>query len=187
MATLCTLPKAQVIFLPLVKLAHQCISAEDAHNTLSRLAKGVRAQHSLMQVVFRHGARTPLESLYWPSTEWTSCPTSYPTALNLSLFDPNDSKVTPFITDITAPELPGGCRMGRLTSNGYDMAVRLGQQLRRRYVDQHGLVPGSYVPGSIAAYSTAIQRTVDTLQGVLSGLYPGAAAVLPVGVRSESR
>jgi hypothetical protein len=26
-----------------------------------------------MQVIFRHGARTPLSNLYWPNTSWTHC------------------------------------------------------------------------------------------------------------------
>lgn len=144
-----------------------------------------------LQVVFRHGARTTLQNTYWPDTQWTNCPEKFPSSLNLDLYDPYDSQITPNITDMTTPKLPGGCRMGRLTNNGYDMAVKLGQMLRRRYIDQYKLIPSSYRADSIFAHSTASQRTVNTLRGVLSGLYPdtaaAAAAVIRVSVRNESQ
>jgi hypothetical protein len=90
--------------------------------------------------------------------------------------------------------------MGMLTNNGYNMAVELGQQLRERYILKHRLLPAQYgVPASsrqlpassrrrlpasnafpasshgLLAETTASQRTVLTLQGVLSGLYPAGA------------
>jgi hypothetical protein len=82
--------------------------------------------------------------------------------------------------------------MGMLTNIGYHMAVQLGHQLRERYILQHRLLPAQYgfpassrhLPASTAfpasgqgllAETTASQRTVLTLQGVLSGLYPAGA------------
>lgn len=137
------------------------------------------------QVVFRHGARTPLSNLYWPDTKWHNCNLPRPGSVNISLYDATGAAKPPNITDVdSAPVLPGGCRMGRLTNNGYNMAVELGRRLRQRYVQQHQLLPAAYSAASLLAQTTAFERTVFTLQGVLSGLYPGTAAVVPVACRT---
>jgi hypothetical protein len=84
-----------------------------------------------------------------------------------------------------APQLPGGCRMGSLTDTGFQEALALGAQLRRRYIQSTPpLLPQQcYSPCHVSARSTAVRRTVTTLRGVLSGLWPGSAAVVPVAVR----
>ncbi len=51
-------------------------------------------------------------------------------------------------------------------------AVRLGQWLRKRYVDDLGFFPRQYEEQSFSLRTTTIQRTSQTLHGVLSGLYP---------------
>jgi hypothetical protein len=73
--------------------------------------------------------------------------------------------------------------MGHLTDVGFQMALDLGSQLRQRYIDQHKLLPHRLDLNLVHAESTAVQRTVATLRGVLSGLYPNASGVVPVAVR----
>jgi hypothetical protein len=133
----------------------------------------------------------------------------------MSLYDADGGTQPPPIPDAgTSPILPGGCRIGMLTNNGYNMAVQLGQQLRERYIVRHRLLPPRYgfptsdspygrfpashrrrqgVPasdGALLAETTASQRTVLTLQGVLSGLYPAGTvakgAAVPVACRKAA-
>jgi hypothetical protein len=46
-------------------------------------------------------------------------------------------------------------------------ALAYGQQLRRRYMQELGLLPEQYTPGPVYAKSTMFTRTVATLRGVL--------------------
>lgn len=103
-----------------------------------------------LQVVFRHGARTPLTNLYWPEQQWTSCTAQHPGSINISLYDSAGGIEVPNVTDLeTAPDLPGGCKMGRLTDNGYLMAEHLGRALRQRYIHHHKLLPEQYTPTAV--------------------------------------
>lgn len=128
-------------------------------------------QLELVQVAFRHGARTPLSEQYWPATQWVNCKDNYEGAQVL-LRDENGEPDPPPLLDLNAPKLPGGCRQGQLTINGYRMAKNLGRWLRRRYVNQFDLLPAAYEPRTLAARTTCIDRTYKTLQGVITGLYP---------------
>jgi len=76
------------------------------------------------QVVFRHGARTPLATLYYPDDfAWTNCAAgmSYAGA-RLALRDAAGGGVPPPITDRDSPALPGGCAAGILTEQGWRVA-----------------------------------------------------------------
>ncbi|KXZ49979.1 hypothetical protein GPECTOR_18g135 [Gonium pectorale] len=132
-----------------------------------------------VQVVFRHGARTPLNTLYgFGGANWTHCQDHYKAS---------------------------GCRQGTLTEAGYGMALNLGSWLRNRYVGGTApsgggatrgflpdLAPGDLptAPAAAAAAdggrwgwdpavaslrTTPIRRTVATLRGVLTGLWPRLA------------
>jgi hypothetical protein len=50
--------------------------------------------------------------------------------------------------------------------------VELGTWLRETYIEKHGLLPPEYDPSLMSLRTTCIQRTILTLQGVLSGLFP---------------
>ena len=86
--------------------------------------------------------------------------------------------------------LPGGGLPGALTKTGLLQTFDLGAELRRRYVDEEATTPGVAVRGQyllpahwsngtsgqlVHARSTKTRRTVESLRGVLSGLYPRAA------------
>jgi hypothetical protein len=64
------------------------------------------------------------------------------------------------------------------------MALDLGARLRRTYIDQHKLLPARQLDAQLLhVESTAVQRTVTTLRGVLNGLYPNSTAAVKVAVR----
>ncbi|KAG2482519.1 hypothetical protein HYH03_018564 [Edaphochlamys debaryana] len=164
----------------------------------------------LLQVVHRHGARTPLTELYTFGANWTHCSDHYK-GVEVELFDENGGATAPPTTDPAPPVLPGGCRQGTLTPNGYDMALALGTWLRGRYVTGRGPeggflpdlragsparasaagAPGSgatpgagtasgpwpWVGSGVAVLrTTPYRRTIATLRGVLTGLWPALEA-----------
>ncbi|KAK9824986.1 hypothetical protein WJX81_003696 [Elliptochloris bilobata] len=134
-------------------------------------------------MVFRHGARTPLTAQYWGSAHWKAegadalCGT-LPGTVQLSITEKSGGPRPECEGDTTQANtvLPGGCTSGELTLSGQAQARELGAWLRHRYVDSAGFLPPDYQDGVVAACTTNYRRTVDTLAGVLSGLWPSVAA-----------
>lgn len=56
--------------------------------------------------------------------------------------------------------------------------VDLGIWLRERYVHKFGLVPPHFDPSLVSLRTTCIQRTILTLQGVLTGFFPDLQVVI---------
>lgn len=133
-----------------------------------------RARLKLAQVVFRHGSRSPLNLYYWPHTKWDVCQPTYE-GFDIDVVDSAGAKDPPPLIDKNASTLPGGCKMGQLTSTGYQQAKDLGAWLKHRYTQEFSLLPSSYQEGVIFSWTTSFTRTINTLRGVLSGLYPDAA------------
>jgi lysophosphatidic acid phosphatase type 6 len=141
----------------------------------------------LVQVVFRHGARTPLGKKYWPhllgeAGAWDVCGAAPP--FPLAPLDVREEGGGPrprnaHDAEQVAARLPGGaCHRGELTREGYAQARALGEWLRRRYVDGARFLPDVYDPsdGAVGARSTNYARTLATIAGVWTGLYPELAA-----------
>ncbi len=156
---------------PVLLQSHVSMASGDPKQVL-----GEGARLLLVQAVFRHGARTPLSQLYWPATEWHVCPRVYP-GVGLDIRDSRGAAQPPPVLDPVMPALPGGnCTMGTLTTAGYQQALALGSYLRSRYVAGEKLLSGDYEPSAVFAHTTSMRRTIATLRGVLSGLYPSDAA-----------
>lgn len=121
-------------------------------------------------VVFRHGARTPLSSLLYSDVEWRcDDEAGMYGGPDLVLRDASPGAPPgappPPVIDEDVPRLPGGCRAGTLTKNGFAMAVALGERLRRRYVEDLKLLPaGRFEEGMIKAHTTMYRRTQQTLR-----------------------
>eukprot|EP00200_Dunaliella_tertiolecta_P002707 CAMPEP_0202357266 /NCGR_PEP_ID=MMETSP1126-20121109/11362_1 /ASSEMBLY_ACC=CAM_ASM_000457 /TAXON_ID=3047 /ORGANISM="Dunaliella tertiolecta, Strain CCMP1320" /LENGTH=445 /DNA_ID=CAMNT_0048950113 /DNA_START=101 /DNA_END=1438 /DNA_ORIENTATION=- len=133
------------------------------------------ARLALVQVVFRHGARTPLTSKHKlfeaPEVQWDCCGSAFtPVPISMTTIDgkpaPENSHNTRQIRSI----LQGGCHMGQLTTQGQLQALDFGQWLRKRYIEELGFLPPQYKEGMLHARTTNFQRTALTLAGVLTGL-----------------
>lgn len=129
----------------------------------------------LVQVVFRHGARTPLSANYWPDLvdAWDVCGKLYD-PVPVEVID-ETGKPRP-VNDHNAKQmatiLNGGCHKGELTREGQHQARSFGRWLRHRYIDTLNFLPDEYATGTLYGRTTNYARTIATLQGVLTGLFP---------------
>ena len=151
---------------------------------------GLELKHVI--VFFRHGARAPLtENARAHDHTWSYCNEAKP-------FDPVSIAVTGLggkprpvcKMDVNQRKVlfPGGCHKGQLTSVGWMQARNLGSWLRERYVQRgpYSLVPGTFDADLVRVRTTNIARTIDTANGVLSGLFPGTPASSPIPIETAS-
>jgi len=72
--------------------------------------------------------------------------------------------------------------IGELTSLGMNQHFKLGTKLRKRYVNQLKLLPVKYVNNEMYVRCTDFNRTIQSAESLLSGLYPlGLGPVLMNG------
>jgi hypothetical protein len=125
-----------------------------------------------VQIVFRHGDRTPLAVLpghLAPAQTWTC--DSFEVAESVPLeSDPSFSFQRFFINGLNF--LPGTCSTGQLTMLGAKQHYELGSQFRQRYVDTLQFLPAEFDPSTIKIRSTDVYRTRLSVQSQLHGLYP---------------
>ncbi len=62
--------------------------------------------------------------------------------------------------------------LGELTAHGMNQEFKLGSELRKRYIEQSGLLSPQYINNSIYVRSTDFNRTINSAQSLLAGLYP---------------
>ncbi|XP_023271649.1 lysophosphatidic acid phosphatase type 6 [Seriola lalandi dorsalis] len=130
----------------------------------------------LVQVLFRHGARTPLKSI--PDVmevQWV------PTLLE----PPAHTHINYVVTDLhggprpTAPVedsyrrniLTGGTFPGQLTTVGMQQLYELGKRLRRRYVEEIPFLNPTFSPAEVYVRSTNIVRTIESAKCLIAGLF----------------
>jgi hypothetical protein len=141
------------------------------------------------QVCFRHGARTPYRDVESaPRIRWEPDEVESKRRLDLAaiVVQPrSDATGLPVGAPLSAAEveqidlhfhpepLDGGAKAARLTRVGMEQAVALGRELRAQYAQ---LVPQEWplAQPMVLVRSTETERTIETAQGVLSGLFPGA-------------
>ncbi|EGR26868.1 hypothetical protein IMG5_206590 [Ichthyophthirius multifiliis] len=63
-------------------------------------------------------------------------------------------------------------REGQLSSVGMLQQYNLGTLIRQDYVTNQKFLPGNYDVNSIYAFSSNVNRTLQSLQSFLIGLYP---------------
>jgi len=141
----------------------------------------------LVHVVFRHGARTPLTDKFWEGQVWDCCGEPYKEArVEIHTKGGGPQPVSGKNDEQVSTVLAGGCHKGELTILGKIQARELGKWLRQRYCADLGFLPASYQEGSISAHTTNMARTVQTLTGVVSGLYSDMPADRPLQVTTAA-
>ena len=70
----------------------------------------------------------------------------------------------------------------QLTAKGMQQQFELGKKLRRRYVEEFSLLPATYANGAVYAVANGMNRTIQSAQCLLFGLYPlGSGPMLANG------
>ncbi|KAI4896960.1 hypothetical protein NFI96_017926 [Prochilodus magdalenae] len=130
----------------------------------------------LVQVLFRHGARTPLKSI--PDVleaQWV------PDLLEV----PDHTKINYVVTDLQggprppapvedsyrARTLTGGTYPGQLTTLGMQQLYDLGMRLRKRYMQDVAFLTPSFNHKEVYIRSTNIVRTIDSAKCLVAGLF----------------
>lgn len=147
-------------------------------------------QLQLVQVLLRHGERSPVSArfqnaglaAFWPycsvARSLVSATMNNDTSnwghmewrRRLETFGPDDG---PLIAAGPKGEIDGVCNLGELTDQGRRTTHALGTRLRRLYVDQLGFMPSSIQDADmIYMRATPIPRALESLQETFWGLYP---------------
>ncbi|KAJ1736236.1 hypothetical protein LPJ61_000020 [Coemansia biformis] len=157
----------------------------DAEYPLAKTYSAVPgAQLELVQMMVRHGDRTPVNYIPHNDTTWTCDRVGENTYLH-GAGEPDGNTTGAFRQVISTPEwnhrfgfsnqVPrGSCEEGELTDRGKSQHRTLGARLRQIYVDKLGYLPAE-LKSADALYvrTTYIWRTKNSAQSLLGGLWPG--------------
>ncbi|GJQ14221.1 hypothetical protein GpartN1_g6012.t1 [Galdieria partita] len=138
---------------------------------------GVPGDLIFSQVIFRHGARTPVYEVKGDSSSWNLCsPDIYDKYLlpvnivSLSPSTPNpveDDSETQETTPVNV------CKRGQLTAYGVQQMVTVGSLFRKRYFEEFHLLDQQDWKKQIYVRSTFMKRAVQSAQAFLQGLLCG--------------
>lgn len=130
----------------------------------------------LVQVLFRHGARTPLKSI--PDVmeaQWVPTLLEPPahTHINYVVTDLHGGPKPPAPVEDSYRRnmLTGGTFPGQLTTLGMQQLYELGKRLRRRYIDESHFLSSTFSPAEVYVRSTNIVRTIESAKCLVAGLF----------------
>jgi len=137
----------------------------------------------LVQVVTRHGDRTPTQLLPIENEVW-NCSLNW---LDIFSDDTSNIEVQPqrLYRRTYLPNrelLPGNCSLGQLTEKGIQQHLQLGSQLRSLYVDDYEFLPSQLDLDTIWVRSTDVPRTFQSAMANLWALYPPSSRPGEVGI-----
>ncbi|XP_071505786.1 lysophosphatidic acid phosphatase type 6-like [Diadema antillarum] len=130
-----------------------------------------------VQIFFRHGARTPLNSIpnveeaYWDKSTIFGGASDLCIDYNVCDLEGGEQPVWHTENHYRRRTLRGGSYGGQLTAKGMKQAHQLGTSLRKHYIDNLHFLPAEFSPELVYTRSTNIHRTLQSLGCLLGGLY----------------
>lgn len=122
-----------------------------------------------VQLITRHGARTPLHISPAFSNIW-QC--NYTEIKHYDIGNPMNIHVSQGDSIFL-----GDCQVGQLIQKGADAIRRLGDHLRHIYIDQMKFLPVKYRENIIKFRSTLTHRTLHSSMAFIKGLYPNSSLI----------
>jgi len=145
----------------------------------------------LVQIIMRHGARTPYGEIPNHAAYWNCTLTGLEVPDQTSQPDINIDRIyrKNYIPDMEV--LPGNCNEGELTQSGFNDQFDLGQKLREHYIDDLEFLSPTLNTSEIYVRSTDIPRTFKSAEANLLGLYPaetrnGSAQIIDIFTVEQS-
>lgn len=124
-----------------------------------------------VQLLTRHGARTPLHTSKTLKNIWTCSHTEISSITN---------KITRplHVTNSFGKSLfLGNCQFGQLVDKGHDALTRLGIYIRDTYINKMKLLPTKFNPSLMFFRSTFSLRTLHSMMALAKGIYPNITEI----------